>query len=68
MHLKIRSEAFTKTADRLQESFPSGLRHTNSKQVQSLPEVTERFNGGNIIISLLGVMAEPVKGDVSGKS
>lgn len=69
MHLNIWSEVFfKKTAGRLQKSFPSGLRHTNCKQVQSLSKVTQCFNGGNIIILLLGAMAEPAKGDVSDKS
>lgn len=69
MHLKIRTKVFfMKTAGRLQKSFPFGLRHTHCKQVQSLSKVTKCFNGGNIIILLLGAMAEPAKGDVSGKS
>lgn len=54
-----------KTAGRLQNSFPSGLRYTNCKQVQSLPKVNECFNGGNTIMSLLG---DTVKDDVGAES
>lgn len=61
MLLKIRTEVFMKTAGNLQKSFPSGLRYTNCKHIQSLSEVTECFKGGNITILLLGVTAEPAK-------
>lgn len=69
MHLKIRNEVFfMKTGGRLQKSFPAGLRYANHKQVQSLSKVTKCFNGGNIIIFLLGAMAEPTKTGISGKT